>query len=110
MGSVLRPTKKVTRGIGSIRQDVNVSVSGSGIVEVKGVQQLDQLEKVVEYEAKRQHGLLLISEKLKKLKLEKISRQEDVFDITELMKNCESKIFQECLVIHRMKPLDLVKK
>src|SRR3972149_541465 len=97
MGSVLRPTKKVTRGIGSIRQDVNVSVSGSGIVEVKGVQQLDQLEKVVEYEAKRQHGLLLISEKLKKLKLEKISRQEDVFDITELMKNCKSKIIQKFL-------------
>jgi len=97
MGRLLRTTKKVTRGIGSIRQDVNVSVSGSGIVEVKGVQQLDQLEKVVEYEAKRQHGLLLISEKLKKLKLEKISRQEDVFDITELMKNCKSKIIQKSL-------------
>jgi len=97
MGRLLRTTKKVTRGIGSIRQDVNVSVSGSGIVEVKGVQQLDQLEKVVEYEAKRQHGLLLISEKLKKLKLEKISRQEDVFDITELMKNCKSEIIQKSL-------------
>lgn len=97
MGRLLRTTKKVTRGIGSIRQDVNVSVSGNGIVEVKGVQQLDQLEKVVEYEAKRQHGLLLISEKLKKLKLEKISRQEDVFDVTELMKNCKSEIIQKSL-------------
>jgi glutamyl-tRNA(Gln) amidotransferase subunit E len=97
MGRLLRTTKKVTRGIGSIRQDVNVSVSGSGIVEVKGIQQLDQLEKVVEYEAKRQHGLLLISEKLKKLKLEKISRQEDVFDVTELMKNCKSEIIQKSL-------------
>lgn len=97
MGRLLRTTKKVTRGIGSIRQDVNVSVSGSGIVEVKGVQQLDQLEKVVEYEAKRQHGLLLISEKLKELKLEKISRQEDVFDVTELMKNCKSEIIQKSL-------------
>ncbi|MGQ0791712.1 MAG: Glu-tRNA(Gln) amidotransferase subunit GatE, partial [Nitrosopumilaceae archaeon] len=97
IGRLLRTTKKVTRGIGSIRQDVNVSVSGGGIVEVKGVQQLDQLEKVVEYEAKRQHGLLLISEKLQKLKLEKISRQEDVFDITELMKNCKSKIIQKSL-------------
>jgi len=97
MGRLLRATKKVTRGIGSIRQDVNVSVNGSGIVEVKGVQQLDQLEKVIEYEAKRQHGLLLISEKLKKLKLEKISRQEDVFDVTELMKNCKSEIIQKSL-------------
>jgi len=97
LGRLLRTTKRVTRGLGSIRQDVNVSVGDSGVVEVKGVQQLDQLEKVVEYEAKRQHGLLLISEKLKKLELEKISRQDDVFDVTELMKNCKSKIIQKSL-------------
>ncbi len=62
----MRSTKKVKRGLGSIRQDVNVSIKdGKGVViEVKGVQQLDQLEKVVEYEAKRQHGLLKISKKI----------------------------------------------
>ena len=53
LGRLLRTTKKVKRGIGSIRQDVNISISGSGIVEVKGVQQLDQLEKIIEFEAKR---------------------------------------------------------
>jgi glutamyl-tRNA(Gln) amidotransferase subunit E len=95
LGRLLRTTKRVARGLGSIRQDVNVSISGGGVVEVKGVQQLDQLEKVVEYEAKRQHGLLLISEKLKEL--EKISRQDDVFDVTELMKGCKSKIIQKSL-------------
>jgi len=41
----------------------------SGVVEVKGVQQLDQLEKIIGYEAKRQHGLILIAEKLKKLSM-----------------------------------------
>lgn len=97
LGRLLRTTKKVTRGLGSIRQDVNVSVSGSGVVEVKGVQQLDQLEKVVEYEARRQHGLLLISEKLTKLSLEKISKKEDVFNVTELIKECKSKIIQKSL-------------
>ena len=97
LGRLLRTTKKVARGLGSIRQDVNVSVSNSGIVEVKGVQQLDQLEKVVEYEAKRQHGLILISEKLAKLNLEQISKREDVYDVTEIMKNCKSKIIQKSL-------------
>lgn len=97
LGRLLRTTKKVARGLGSIRQDVNVSVSNSGVVEVKGVQQLDQLEKVVEYEAKRQHGLILISEKLAKLNLEKISKREDVIDITEIMKECKSKIIQKSL-------------
>ncbi len=96
LGRLLRTTKKVTRGLGSIRQDVNVSVAGGGVIEVKGVQQLDQLEKVVEYEAKRQHGLLLISEKLKKLKIEKITSDE-LFDITDLMKTCKSKIIQKAL-------------
>jgi len=97
LGRLLRTTKKVARGLGSIRQDVNVSTNGSGVVEVKGVQQLDQLEKVVEYEAKRQHGLMKISEKLSKLNLEKISKQEDVFDVTESMKDCKSKIIQKSL-------------
>ncbi|MFB5630962.1 MAG: Glu-tRNA(Gln) amidotransferase subunit GatE [Nitrosopumilaceae archaeon] len=104
LGRLLRMTKKVSRGLGSIRQDVNVSINGSGIVEVKGVQQLDQLEKVVEYEAKRQHGLMKISEKLSKLDIEKISKQFDVFDINEIMKDCKSKIIQKSL-----KENDLVK-
>ena len=63
----MRSTKKVKRGLGSIRQDVNVSIKEGGVViEVKGVQQLEQLEKVVEYEAKRQHGLLKISKNYKR--------------------------------------------
>jgi len=67
----------------------------SGVVEVKGVQQLDQLEKIIGYEAKRQHGLILIAEKLKKLSM--TISNEDVFDITEVFKDCESKIIQNAL-------------
>ena len=95
LGRLLRATRMVKRGIGSIRQDVNISVMNSGVVEVKGVQQLDQLEKIIDYEAKRQYGLILIAEKLKKLSIT-ISK-EDVFDITEVFKDCESKIIQNAL-------------
>ena len=95
LGRLLRATRMVKRGIGSIRQDVNISVMNSGVVEVKGVQQLDQLEKIIGYEAKRQHGLILIAEKLKKLSIT-ISK-EDVFDITEVFKDSESKIIQNAL-------------
>jgi len=98
LGRLLRSTKKVTRGIGSIRQDVNVSVKdGGGVVEVKGVQQLDQLEKVVEFEAKRQHGLVKIAEKLQNSNFGGISKNSDVFDITNDFKNCKSKIIQKSL-------------
>jgi len=97
LGRILRSTKKVKRGLGSIRQDVNVSIKdGNGVViEVKGVQQLDQLEKVVEYEAKRQHGLLQISKKIQEKNWE--FTDEDKKDITKLFSKCKSKIIQNAI-------------
>ena len=65
------------------------------VIEVKGVQQLDQLEKVVEYEAKRQHGLLKISNEIQEKKW--IYGKEDSKDITELFSECKSKIIQSAL-------------
>ncbi len=97
LGRLLRTTKRVARGLGTIRQDVNVSIEGGGIIEVKGVQQLDQLEKVVEFEARRQHGLLLIAKKIKEKNIEKIEKDENVFEITDIFKKCESKIIQKSL-------------
>lgn len=96
LGRMLRVTRRVTRGIGSIRQDVNVSVSGGGIVEVKGVQQLDQLEKVITYEARRQHGLQLIAERLQKIDLDTLSKK-DSLDVTAFFANSNSKIIQKSL-------------
>ncbi len=97
LGRLLRATKMVSRGLGTIRQDVNVSIKNGGVVEVKGVQQLDQLEKVIEYEVKRQHGLQIISEKLKSKNVEKISKDTDVFDLTQEFRECSSKIIQKAL-------------
>ena len=97
LGRILRSTKKVKRGLGSIRQDVNVSIKDGGgvVIEVKGVQQLDQLEKVVEYEAKRQHGLLKISKKIQESNWS--SDNQNKKDITELFTNCNSKIIQSAI-------------
>ena len=98
LGRMLRATKRVGRGLGSIRQDVNVSIEGGEVViEVKGVQKLDQLEKVIEYEAKRQHGLKIIAEKLRTLKTEKIVKDHDVKDVSEIFRSCKSKIIQKSL-------------
>ena len=97
LGRILRSTKKVKRGLGSIRQDVNVSIKGGGVViEVKGVQQLDQIEKVVEYEAKRQQGLLEISKELQKRNWIH-DKENDRKDITELFTKCKSKIIQSAI-------------
>ncbi len=61
LGMILRSTGKVKRGIGSIRQDVNVSIAGHPRVELKGFQELRYMPKVIESEIKRQiaekHGV-----------------------------------------------------
>ena len=97
LGRILRSTKKVKRGLGTIRQDVNVSVKdGNGIViEVKGVQQLEQLEKVVEYEAKRQQGLVEISKKIKGAGWQHTNDSRK--DVTGLFADCQSKIIQKAI-------------
>jgi glutamyl-tRNA(Gln) amidotransferase subunit E len=86
LGRLLRASKRVTRGLGSIRQDINISVQNGAVVEVKGVQQLDQLVKVIEYEMQRQYGLIVIAQKLKEknVNIKEIGdRIEDVSDILD---------------------------
>ncbi len=99
LGRMLRGTRMVTRGLGSIRQDVNVSIrdGGGSVVEVKGVQQLDQLADVVSYEAYRQHGLTAISARLRECRWDHdVSR--DRADVTGVFrKSASSKIIQKAV-------------
>ena len=97
LGRLLRATKKVERGLGTIRQDVNVSIQGGNVIEVKGVQKLDQLEKVIEYEAKRQHGLSIIATRLKNMEIGIIDKERDIKIVTGVFKNCKSKVIQKAL-------------
>ena len=97
LGRLLRATKRVERGLGTIRQDVNVSIQGGNVIEVKGVQKLDQLEKVIEYEAKRQHGLNIIASKLKNIEIDRIAKERDVKNVTDIFNKCKSKVIQKAL-------------
>ena len=54
IGILARSTSKTKHGIGSIRQDVNVSIRNGPRIEVKGVQELGLLSKVIEFEVQRQ--------------------------------------------------------
>ncbi len=64
IGTMLRVSGAVQRGIGSIRQDVNVSIKGGARVEIKGLQEVDKLDKFVENEVARQLRLLEIRKEL----------------------------------------------
>jgi glutamyl-tRNA(Gln) amidotransferase subunit E len=65
IGDRLRASRKVKRGLGTVRQDLNVSIKGGALTEIKGVQELELIGLVVENEVKRQLHLLSISEELR---------------------------------------------
>ncbi len=54
IGMLLRATGKAMRGIGTIRQDVNVSIKGHPRVELKGFQDLKNMPKTIDNEILRQ--------------------------------------------------------
>ncbi len=93
IGMMLRMTGRAARGLGTIRQDLNVSIEGGARVEIKGVQELDDIPLLVEKEVQRQKKLLEIIEKLpEKPESYPIIDVSDVFDksdrkwITNLIK------------------------
>ncbi|HET6399256.1 MAG TPA: Glu-tRNA(Gln) amidotransferase subunit GatE [Candidatus Thermoplasmatota archaeon] len=54
IGALLRATGRVKRGLGTIRQDLNVSVAVGERVEIKGAQDLRSIPKVIDLECRRQ--------------------------------------------------------
>lgn len=53
LGEILRMVK-VKRGLGTIRQDVNLSIKGGERVEIKGFQDIRNIERAMELEIQRQ--------------------------------------------------------
>ena len=90
LGSMMRATRKVKRGIGTIREDVNISIPGGARVEIKGVQELRLLPLYVEKEVERQRSLLKIREMLKERGVSKVAAE--IRDHTSLFAACPSKV------------------
>jgi glutamyl-tRNA(Gln) amidotransferase subunit E len=94
IGTLLRSLPEVKRGLGTIRQDVNVSIARGARVEIKGVQTLDLVEQTVENEALRQVNLLGIRDELQ---ARGATVGDEVFDITDVLKNTGSKVIKKAL-------------
>jgi glutamyl-tRNA(Gln) amidotransferase subunit E len=96
LGRLLRASKRVARGLGSIRQDVNISINNGEVVEIKGVQRLDQLIKVIEYEITRQHGLSLIAQKLREdSKSVNVQIEQRIEDVTDILYKSSSDVVRK---------------
>ena len=65
LGRTLRDTRRVRRGLGSIRQDLNVSIMCGDRVEIKGCQDLDWIPKIIRCEMARQLHFYRLANKLR---------------------------------------------
>jgi len=66
LGHIIR-SLNVRRGIGTIRQDVNVSTKFGTRIEIKGVQKHRMIPAIMEYEAQRQASLHAIAQELRRI-------------------------------------------
>jgi glutamyl-tRNA(Gln) amidotransferase subunit E len=93
IGMVLRSTGAVKRGLGTIRQDVNISIKDGARVEIKGVQDLALIAEVVRREVQRQQSLLEIHAELKKRNA-KVENSIQT-DVTDLFKDTKSTVLKK---------------
>lgn len=98
LGNILRSFPQTKRGLGTIRQDLNVSIKGGARIEIKGAQNLKLIPQIVEAEAKRQIILKSIHEEI----LDRGLSRDDftdwsINDVTDCFKECDSKVINENL-------------
>ena len=93
IGMLLRSTGNVKRGLGTIRQDVNVSIADGARVEIKGVQALDQIDEIVRLEVRRQVELLEIRDRLR----DRDASVGEPQDVTDVFADTESSVIAGAL-------------
>jgi glutamyl-tRNA(Gln) amidotransferase subunit E len=95
IGYSVKITGRARRGLGTVRQDVNVSIAGGAKTEIKGVPDLSLIPKAIEYEVMRQVNLLKIAEELKRRGVQKI--ELSTVDVTAAFGNTKSKLIRRVL-------------
>lgn len=97
MGRILRASGRVKRGLGTIRQDLNISILGGALIEVKGVQKLELISKTVALEVQRQTALLTIKGEIEKRGLREGELNIQPKDVTEIFLESQSKLVRDAL-------------
>lgn len=98
IGEIFRRTCSVKRGLGTIRQDINISIKEGARVELKGIQDIDLVDAFVENEVARQVALIEIKKELEKRNfLAEELQNAEIKDLSGLLKNCESNIVKKAI-------------
>ncbi len=92
LGTLLRATKRMKRGLGTIRQDLNVSIRGGVRVEIKGVQDLRSIPDYVAEEVERQRGLIAVREELATRGVEFGDVPTTATDVSKVLAGTASKV------------------
>ncbi|MFQ6013622.1 MAG: Glu-tRNA(Gln) amidotransferase subunit GatE [Thermoplasmata archaeon] len=95
LGRLLRATRRVRRGLGTIREDLNVSVEGGARVEIKGVQELGMIATYVEGEVRRQAALLEARDVLRKRGIKGVV--DEVVDLGGVLQDTKSHVLRQGL-------------
>ncbi|MBX5328697.1 MAG: Glu-tRNA(Gln) amidotransferase subunit GatE [Candidatus Bathyarchaeota archaeon] len=97
IGKILRATGKAKRGLGTIRQDLNISITNGALIEIKGVQELELLPQVIEYEIQRQLNLIKISQQLQKKGIKETQLKEEIHNVTNIFQQTQCKVIRKAL-------------
>jgi len=97
IGRILRATRRVRRGLGTIRQDLNVSIRDGALIEIKGVQELELVSKIIENEVQRQLNLLEIRNGLDERGLGVESIKEDFVDVTSIFEQTRCRVLRKAI-------------
>jgi len=98
LGRIIR-SLNVRRGIGSIRQDVNVSTKYGTRIEVKGVQRHRMIPLIMENEARRQKALWEIGQELSALspRIERAELETRTRTVTDLFLSSASRVLRSLI-------------
>ncbi len=86
IGSLLRSTRSVRRGLGTIRQDLNVSIACGDRVEIKGTQDLEWVPQIIRLEMARQLHFYRLANELRanqNLPALPVHRNQDTSDVEQ---------------------------
>jgi len=97
LGMILRATGKVKRGLGTIRQDLNVSISEGERIEIKGVQDLKLIKNVLGKEVERQLMLIKVKKELLKSGIGNENLKSEFFDVTSVFENTRAGVIAKIL-------------
>lgn len=98
LGTILRSFDETRRGLGTIRQDLNVSIPEGQRVEIKGAQNLKLIPDIIKAEVRRQKIMASLIEEGKARNItSKSVLLSEVVDVTDVFEKTESEVIKKNL-------------